>query len=170
MGNTLKKSKTTTAVYPGTFDPITNGHVDIIKRALRLFDRVVVVIAVNAQKEPLFTLEERIAMINRCFAKSSKRIEVDSLPGAADAREPLRRFLTVEETAAFLSVGRRKVEEWLRSKQIPVHELPRGGLGSRHFWRFDSEELVAWMRAGCPPTEALREQEVGEPPRPAIGN
>lgn len=68
-------------VYPGTFDPITNGHVDIIKRALQLFDRVIIVIAINALKEPLFTLEERIEMINTCFANCSDCIEVDTTDG-----------------------------------------------------------------------------------------
>ena len=47
------------AVYPGTFDPITNGHVDILRRSLKIFDRVVVALAENVRKEPLFTLEER---------------------------------------------------------------------------------------------------------------
>ena len=47
-------------VYPGTFDPITNGHVDLVERAARLFDRVVVAIAANRKKNPLFTLEERV--------------------------------------------------------------------------------------------------------------
>ncbi|MHB8789407.1 MAG: pantetheine-phosphate adenylyltransferase [Desulfobulbaceae bacterium] len=68
------------AVYPGTFDPITNGHVDIIKRALRLFDRVIIVIAINALKTPLFTIEERIEMINQCF-NGSDRVEVDTTTG-----------------------------------------------------------------------------------------
>jgi pantetheine-phosphate adenylyltransferase len=68
------------AVYPGTFDPITNGHVDIIKRALRLFDRVIIVIAINALKTPLFTIEERIEMINQCFT-GSDRVEVDTTTG-----------------------------------------------------------------------------------------
>lgn len=68
------------AVYPGTFDPITNGHVDIIKRALRLFDRVIIVIAVNALKTPLFTVAERIDMINQCF-NANDRIEVDTTSG-----------------------------------------------------------------------------------------
>lgn len=68
------------AVYPGTFDPITNGHVDIIKRALRLFDRVIIVIAVNALKTPLFTVEERIDMIKQCF-NGSGRVEVDVTSG-----------------------------------------------------------------------------------------
>lgn len=50
-------------VYPGTFDPITNGHLDIIRRAARMLDRVIVAVAVNAGKGPLFSLEERIAMV-----------------------------------------------------------------------------------------------------------
>ncbi|WP_018233443.1 pantetheine-phosphate adenylyltransferase [Thioalkalivibrio thiocyanodenitrificans] len=52
----------TTAVYPGTFDPITNGHTDLVRRAVRLFDRVVVGVAVNPRKAPFFSLEERIAL------------------------------------------------------------------------------------------------------------
>ena len=68
------------AVYPGTFDPITNGHVDIIKRALRLFDKVIIVIAVNVLKTPLFSIEERIDMINQCF-NGSDRVEVDTASG-----------------------------------------------------------------------------------------
>ena len=50
-------------VYPGTFDPITNGHLDIITRATRVVDRLVVAVAVNAGKEPLFSLQERLAMV-----------------------------------------------------------------------------------------------------------
>jgi len=71
----------TVAVYPGTFDPITNGHIDIIKRALQMFDRVVIVIAINALKEPLFSTEERIEMIRQCFGSSNDRIEVDTTSG-----------------------------------------------------------------------------------------
>lgn len=52
-----------TAIYPGTFDPITNGHVDVIERACELFDKVYVVIAINSKKQTLFTEEERIKMI-----------------------------------------------------------------------------------------------------------
>ncbi|MCI5145084.1 MAG: pantetheine-phosphate adenylyltransferase [Candidatus Electrothrix sp. AR3] len=68
------------AVYPGTFDPITNGHVDIVTRSLRMFDRVIVAIAVNAQKTPLFSLEERIALAQQCFA-AKERVEVDTTSG-----------------------------------------------------------------------------------------
>jgi pantetheine-phosphate adenylyltransferase len=53
------------ALYPGTFDPITNGHFDIIERALRLFDEVIVAVAISADKKPMFTLDERIEMTNK---------------------------------------------------------------------------------------------------------
>ena len=52
-------------VYPGTFDPITNGHIDLVERACRLFDRVVVAIAASNRKNPLFTMEERVALAQR---------------------------------------------------------------------------------------------------------
>jgi pantetheine-phosphate adenylyltransferase len=56
------------AVYPGSFDPLTNGHVDIIRRGARLFDRIVVAVLVNEQKTPLFTTGERVAMVREEFA------------------------------------------------------------------------------------------------------
>jgi len=56
-----------TAVYPGTFDPITNGHSDLVQRASRLFDQVIVAIAANPGKEPAFTLEERVDMAGTVF-------------------------------------------------------------------------------------------------------
>lgn len=57
--------KKITAVYPGTFDPVTNGHLDIIERACELFDKVIVSIAVNPNKKPLFSEKERIDMIKK---------------------------------------------------------------------------------------------------------
>jgi pantetheine-phosphate adenylyltransferase len=68
------------AVYPGTFDPITNGHVDIVRRALALFDRVVVAVADNVRKAPLFSLEQRQGMI-RASVGDEPRVEVDSFDG-----------------------------------------------------------------------------------------
>jgi len=59
------------AIYPGTFDPITNGHIDIIQRALPLFDRVIITLAVNSSKKPLFSVEERMDMIS----ESIKQLE-----------------------------------------------------------------------------------------------
>ncbi|MFM7625982.1 MAG: pantetheine-phosphate adenylyltransferase, partial [Gammaproteobacteria bacterium] len=56
------------AMYPGTFDPITNGHIDIVRRAAKMFDRVVIAIAANPGKAPLFTLEQRIALARAATA------------------------------------------------------------------------------------------------------
>ncbi|MGI1679557.1 MAG: pantetheine-phosphate adenylyltransferase [Cellvibrionaceae bacterium] len=62
-------------VYPGTFDPVTNGHVDLVERAARLFDNVVVAIAASRKKNPLFDLEERVAM-SREVLKHIENVEV----------------------------------------------------------------------------------------------
>ncbi|MDH3348391.1 MAG: pantetheine-phosphate adenylyltransferase [Desulfobulbaceae bacterium] len=69
------------ALYPGTFDPITNGHIDIIKRGLRLFDHIIITIAINPNKNPLFSLDERIKMIKQCFSPKNTRISVDVTSG-----------------------------------------------------------------------------------------
>ncbi len=69
------------AVYPGTFDPITMGHLDIIDRALNLFDRVIVAIAINPGKKPLFSLEDRVEMVKKCFPDDYSRVEVDTVSG-----------------------------------------------------------------------------------------
>ena len=70
----------TLAVYPGSFDPLTNGHVDIISRGARLFDRIVVAILVNAEKSPLFTMAERVDIIRTVFA-DHPNVEVDTFDG-----------------------------------------------------------------------------------------
>jgi pantetheine-phosphate adenylyltransferase len=66
-----------TAIYPGSFDPLTNGHLAIIQRGLKVFDRLIVAVANNPQKTPLFTVEERKAMIAETMA-NDPRVEVDS--------------------------------------------------------------------------------------------
>jgi len=70
----------TLAVYPGSFDPLTNGHVDIITRGVRLFDRIIVAILVNAEKAPLFTMPERVEIARAVF-KSHANVEVDTFEG-----------------------------------------------------------------------------------------
>ena len=69
------------AIYPGTFDPITNGHIDIVDRALNMFDKVYITIAINAEKDPLFTPEERIELINQCFIDKNSRVVVEYTDG-----------------------------------------------------------------------------------------
>lgn len=68
------------AIYPGSFDPLTNGHLDIITRGLEVFDRLVVGIAKNARKQTMFTVQERADMIRRVFA-DERRVEVDAFHG-----------------------------------------------------------------------------------------
>jgi pantetheine-phosphate adenylyltransferase len=68
------------AIYPGSFDPITNGHVDILRRSLQLFDRVIVALADNVRKQPLFSLEERTEMV-RASIGHDPRVEVDAFGG-----------------------------------------------------------------------------------------
>ncbi len=68
------------AIYPGSFDPLTNGHVAIIQRGLNLFDRLIVSVANNPQKQPLFTVAERKGFILEAV-KSDPRVEVDSFDG-----------------------------------------------------------------------------------------
>jgi len=70
----------TLAVYPGSFDPLTNGHVDIIERGARLFDRIIVAILVNAEKAPMFTMAERVDIAKAVF-KNHPNVEVDTFDG-----------------------------------------------------------------------------------------
>ena len=68
------------AIYPGSFDPLTYGHLDLVHRAAKLFDRVVVAVARNDGKKPLFSVKERVAMMKTAVAKIPK-VEVDSFEG-----------------------------------------------------------------------------------------
>jgi len=69
-----------TAIYPGSFDPLTNGHLDVIERAIKLFDQVIVAIANNDTKNPLFTLAERRELVNRSVSLL-KNVETDTFDG-----------------------------------------------------------------------------------------
>lgn len=80
-------------IYPGTFDPVTYGHIDIVKRAIDLFDEVVVTIARNPAKTCMFSLEERLYMLKECF-KDEQKVTVDAFDG-----------LTVDHAKALGAVG-----------------------------------------------------------------
>ena len=73
--------KTSSAIYPGTFDPVTNGHLDIIERSSKLFGQVVVAILVNPQKEPLFSSEERAELIRQSLSPKTTNVEVAVFQG-----------------------------------------------------------------------------------------
>src|SRR5579862_7961846 len=69
-----------TAIYPGSFDPLTNGHLDVLQRASKLFDRVIVAIALNESKHPLFTLDERLALMKPAIGRM-KNVKADVFEG-----------------------------------------------------------------------------------------
>jgi pantetheine-phosphate adenylyltransferase len=69
------------AIYPGSFDPVTNGHLDIIERACHLFDEVVVAILINPNKAPLFTVEERVEMLGDVLNSHFPQVRVDTFTG-----------------------------------------------------------------------------------------
>jgi pantetheine-phosphate adenylyltransferase len=72
--------KTSLAIYPGSFDPVTNGHLDLIERGTKIFDRLVVAVLRNSEKEPLFTTTERVEML-REVTKQWENVEVDVFDG-----------------------------------------------------------------------------------------
>ena len=72
---------TRTAVFPGSFDPMTNAHLDVARRASGLFDRLIVGVLNNTKKEPLFAIEERVALIERCVAELGSHVSVASFDG-----------------------------------------------------------------------------------------
>ena len=69
------------AIYPGSFDPVTNGHLDVIERAAKLFDEVIVAVAVNSQKQPQFTTDERLELLRETTAQHGERVRLVRLEG-----------------------------------------------------------------------------------------
>lgn len=69
------------AIYPGSFDPITNGHVDLIERALTIFDKLVVAVAINPRKQSLFTADERVDLIRDACGEQDGRLKITSFEG-----------------------------------------------------------------------------------------
>lgn len=69
-----------TAIYPGSFDPLTNGHLDLIQRAAKLFDKLIVAVAIQSTKTPLFSTSERVSMAEEC-TQSLGNVEVESFDG-----------------------------------------------------------------------------------------
>src|SRR5512136_424680 len=79
----MKDNNESYCIYPGSFDPITNGHINLIERGLHIFDKIIVAVANNETKTPLFTVDERTEMIRLSFAgnPNSERIIIDSFNG-----------------------------------------------------------------------------------------
>jgi pantetheine-phosphate adenylyltransferase len=106
------KTRSVTAIYPGSFDPITNGHLDLIARGARLFDRLIVAILENAAKEPLFSVEERIEML-REVVRPFPNVEVDSFHG-------LLVDYTAAKNAGFILRGIRAISDYEYELQMAL--------------------------------------------------
>ncbi|MFT3726892.1 MAG: pantetheine-phosphate adenylyltransferase [Terricaulis sp.] len=111
-------SKPRVGLYPGTFDPVTNGHLDIIKRACKLVDRLVIGVAINKDKGPLFTLEERVAMVEQ------------ETKGFADAEIVVRPFDTLLIQFA-QSVGAAVIVRGLRAVSDFEYEFQMVGMNQK---------------------------------------
>lgn len=98
------------AIFPGSFDPITIGHVDIVKRALPLFDKLYIAIGVNTQKKYLFSLEQRVAWLKKVFANEPKVI--------VDTYEGLTVHYCVEKQANYIIRGIRSASDFDYEKTI----------------------------------------------------
>jgi len=116
-------SKPRIGVYPGTFDPITNGHVDIIRRALRVCDRLIVGVAINIGKDPMFDLEERVGLVNETLSQINKA----SANGPVVESRPFQTLLmhfVVECGASMIVRGLRAVSDF-------EYEFQMAGMNAR---------------------------------------
>ena len=99
------------AIYPGSFDPITMGHLDIIERSARLFDEVVVALLLNIDKQPMFTIEERVAMIREAIPLSNVRV---------GTFEGLLVHYAVQQQAQFVVRGIRAISDYEYELQMAL--------------------------------------------------
>ena len=131
------------AIYPGSFDPITNGHLNIIARAAKSFDKLIVCVMVNGDKHPMFTLEERVEMIRR-VTKDMENVEVDS-------SNALLADYARERDARVIIKGLRAMSDFEREFQMAIinHKLNPGldtmFLTAEHQFMYLSSSVVKEM-------------------------
>jgi pantetheine-phosphate adenylyltransferase len=137
------------AIYPGSFDPITNGHVDIIRRALKIFDRILVAVLENPKKEPLFATKERVAMIREIFAKEP-RVLVQSFDGLLVAFAKKNRTRTVIRGLRALSDFEYEFQMALMNRKLDP-EIETFFMMPRLDYSFLSSQLVkeVCLLGGC---------------------
>jgi pantetheine-phosphate adenylyltransferase len=157
-------------IYPGTFDPITNGHIDVVGRALQLFDEVVLAIAADSTKKPLFSLEERLTLAEKALASFGTKVRVTAFHGllidyvqSQDSRAILRGLRAVSdfEFEFQMALMNRKLNDSIETLFL----MPRGAytyLSSTIIKEIG--RLGGDVSAFVPPTvrEALRQKYHGE--------
>ena len=129
------------AIYPGSFDPPTNGHIDIVERGLTLFDKIIVAVLINPSKKSLFTTQERIDMIHESLAQFSTNIEVESFNGL------LVDFASIKNAGAILR-GMRAISDFEYEFQLALmnrklnREIQSVFLMTGLRWSFISSSIV----------------------------
>jgi cytidyltransferase-like protein len=118
------------AIYPGSFDPLTNGHVDIIRRGSRLFDRIVVAIAVNPEKAPLFSSHERVEIAREVF-RDTPNVEVDAFEGLLVDYARRRRATVIVRGLRAVSDFEYELHDAGRGLHVPELAAGQGGLRTR---------------------------------------
>lgn len=137
------------AVYPGSFDPATNGHIDIIERAAALFDRVIVAVSINSGKNPLFTIEERTELLKE-ITKQYRNVEVDCFYG-------LTVEYTAEKNAQVIIRGLRAISDFENEFQMALTnkkmrpEIETMFMMAQPQWSFLSSSVVKEVASygGC---------------------
>jgi pantetheine-phosphate adenylyltransferase len=127
------------AIYPGTFDPITNGHMDIIRRATRLCDKLVVGVAINPDKGPLFTLDERVALVNEELAALTKAGKANGCEVEARPFSILLMHFAMECGATMIVRGLRAVSDF-------EYEFQMAGMNARLNDKIETVFLAASER------------------------
>ena len=112
------------AIYPGSFDPVTNGHVDVIERARKLFDEIIVAVAHNDEKQPLFTLEERLDLLKTTVGK------IDNVRNGINYGSNKVRFTNPVQVGARIR-GRQKL--------LAADDMPNGGIRMTYQWTVEIE-------------------------------
>lgn len=146
------------AIYPGTFDPITNGHLDIIERATALFDDIIVVVARNSAKTPMFSEEERVAMISESLTPYSC-VRVDLLHG-------LTVDYAVQKGACAIIRGLRAVTDFEYEFQIALMNRKLAPMVSTVFLM--PHERYTYLSSSIIREVARHEQDVSEFVPPAV--
>jgi pantetheine-phosphate adenylyltransferase len=129
------------AIYPGSFDPPTNGHIDIVKRGLTIFDKIIVAVLINPSKKSLFTTQERMDMIRESLAQFSTNIEVESFNGL------LVDFASIKNAGAILR-GMRAISDFEYEFQLALmnrklnREIQSVFLVTGLRWSFISSSIV----------------------------
>jgi len=127
------------AIYPGTFDPITNGHMDIIRRATRLCDRLVVAVAINPDKGPLFSLDERVVLVREELASLAKTNQTNGCVVEARPFSILLMHFAMECGASMIVRGLRAVSDF-------EYEFQMAGMNARLNDKIETVFLAASER------------------------